>query len=117
MYHNKQNFNFHNLMVRVFFSVLVLSFAVLSCKQSEPNPINGVWIPDTNLNTKIVFSEKMEVHNCGKVSMYNYSLENFGKELILPDSLGNERVLFLYFLGDKIRVSENEKSIIFTKAK
>ena len=117
MYHNKQNFNFHNLMVRVFFSVLVLSFAVLSCKQSEPNPISGVWIPDTNLNAKIVFSEKMEVHNCGKVSTYNYSLENFGKELILPDSLGNERVLFLYFFEDKIRVSENEKRIIFTKAK
>jgi hypothetical protein len=49
--------------------------------------------------------------------MYNYSLENFGKELILPDSLGNERTLFLYFFEDKIRVSENEKRIIFTKAK
>lgn len=117
MYNNKQNLNFHNLMVRAFFSILVLSFAVLSCRQSEPNPINGAWIPDTNLNTKIVFSEKMEVHNCGKVSTYDYGLENFGKELIFPDSLGSKRVLFLYFFEDKIRVSENEKRIIFTKAK
>lgn len=117
MYNNKQNLNFHNLMVRAFFSILVLSFAVLSCRQSEPNPINGAWIPDTNLNTKIVFSEKMEVHNCGKVSTYDYGLENFGKELIFPDSLGSKRVLLLYFFEDKIRVSENEKRIIFTKAK
>lgn len=118
MYRNKQNFNFHNLMVRAFFSILVLSFAVLSCRQSEPNPIHGAWLPDSNIHSRIVFNEKMYIYGRGKVTQYNYRIDDSGRKLITQDSAGKKRAYSIYFFENELTVRQNRKNeVIFTKAK
>lgn len=110
MYKNNPHFSFHSLMTRLIFSIIILAFALLSCRQSEPNPVLGAWLPDSNLNTKIVFSDSLEVHNCNGVKKYRYELQNYGKELVTDSG-----VYFLYMFEDKIRVSKNNKRIILQR--
>lgn len=107
MYKNNSHFNFHSLMIRLIFSIIVLAFAILSCRQSEPNPILGKWQPDTNLKTIVVFSDSLYFHTCNGVTATPYKLENYGKELTV-----NERVAFLFYFEDKIRVSEAGKKTV-----
>jgi hypothetical protein len=95
-----------------FILPFLYSFAVVllfSCgRVSEPNPILGKWQPDTNLKTIVVFSDSLRLHSCNGVTSYGYKLENFGKELTV-----NDRVVFLYYFDDKIRVSEAGKKTVF----
>jgi len=95
-----------------FILPFLYSFAVVllfACgRVSEPNPILGKWQPDTNLKTIVVFSDSLRLHSCNGVTPYGYKLENFGKELTV-----NDRVVFLYYFDDKIRVSEAGKKTVF----
>ena len=93
------------------------SFAVIllfACgRVSEPNPILGKWQPDSNLKTIVVFSDSLRLHSCAGVKSYGYKLENFGKELTV-----NDRVVFLYYFEDKIRVSEaGKRTVILQRIK
>ena len=100
-----------------FILPFIYSFAVVllfACgRMSEPNPILGKWQPDTNLKTIVVFSDSLRLHSCIGVTAYEYKIENFGKELTV-----NDRVVFLYYFDDKIRVSEaGKRTVILQKIK
>jgi len=90
----------------IYSALVVLLFA---CgRVAEPNPILGKWQPDTNLKTIVVFSDSLRLHSCNGVTSYGYKLEDFGKELTV-----NDRVVFLYYFEDKIRVSDAGKKTVF----
>lgn len=103
-------------MKQITLSFIYSLFVVLlvACgRVSEPNPILGKWQPDTNLKTIVVFSDSLRLHSCNGVTSYGYKLENFGKELTV-----NDRVVFLYYFDDKIRVSEvGKRTVILQKIK
>lgn len=89
-------------------------FLLFACgRVSGPNPILGKWLPDSNLKTIVVFSDSLRLHSCAGVKSYGYKLENFGKELTV-----NDRVVFLYYFEDKIRVSEaGKRTVILQRIK
>lgn len=108
---NNPHFNFHALMVKLFFSLLVISFAVLSCRQSEPNPVLGAWLPDSNIHSRIVFSEKMYIYSRGKVREYNYRINESGRKLITQDSTGHKRVYIISFFENYMTIEESKKNV------
>ena len=100
--------------MRYLFSFFLLVL-LIACRTSMPNPVLGTWQPDSNKVVRIVFSDSMQIHKCSGVTTYPYRIENNGKELIVIDSAGNERVFFLYLFEDKMLVSENNNRVIFEK--